>query len=64
MSYTSTASVCVTIRGPLWILMVGDAQAQLSIARCYNHGKGVGQSFEKAFEHHMEAAKAGCVHTL
>ena len=39
--------------------MVGDAQAQLSIARCYNHGKGVEQSFEKAFEHHMEAAKAG-----
>ena len=40
-------------------LLLGDMEAQLSVARCYNHGKGVEQSFEKAFKHHMKAAEAG-----
>ena len=39
--------------------VIGDSSAHLSLAQCYNKGNGVEQSFEKAFEHYLAAAKAG-----
>ena len=31
----------------------------MSLAQCYNHGKGVEQNFEKMFSHHLKAAESG-----
>ena len=44
-------------------LYTGDPLALLSLAHCYTHGKGVEKSFEKAFEHHLEASKSGIMNT-
>lgn len=33
--------------------------AHLSLASCYTHGKGVKQSYEQAFHHHLKASEAG-----
>lgn len=38
---------------------VGDKLGHMSLASCYNHGKGVKQNFEKMFEHHKLAAENG-----
>ena len=37
----------------------GDPLADLSLARCYTKGKGVEQSYEKAFQHHLKASESG-----
>ena len=38
---------------------LGDSLAHMSLASCYNKGKGVEQNFEKSFEHHKLAAENG-----
>ena len=37
----------------------GDPLAHMSLASCYTHGRGVTQSYEKAFHHHLQASKSG-----
>ena len=39
--------------------------AHLSLAQCYTHGKGVKQSYEEAFHHHLVASETGkiCLYT-
>ena len=37
----------------------GDATAELSLAHCYSHGKGVTEDLAKAFEYHASAAEKG-----
>ena len=40
----------------------GDPTAELSLAHCYSHGKGVTQDLTKAFQYHLSAAEKGiCV---
>ena len=43
-------------------LSAGDPIAHLSLASCYTHGRGVTQSYEKAFNHHLQASEAGQNH--
>ena len=41
------------------VFLLGDKFAHLSLARCYNKGVAVEQSFEKSFEHYKAGAEAG-----
>ena len=41
------------------LVSIGDVSAHMSLAQCYNHGKGVEQNFEKMFSHHLKAAESG-----
>ena len=36
--------------------------AHMSLASCYTHGRGVTQSYEKAFQHHLKASESGLNH--
>ena len=43
----------------------GDAQACMSVAHCYNHGKGVSsQDFDKAYIYHKKAADLGMTYNI
>ena len=34
----------------------------MSLATCYTHGRGVTQSYERAFHHHLQASESGLRH--
>lgn len=38
---------------------LGEPNAELSLAHCYSHGKGVSEDLSKAFEYHISAAEKG-----
>ena len=40
-------------------LLSGDPAAHLALAQCYTHGRGLAQSYEKAFEHNKRACELG-----
>ena len=46
----------------VYCLVEGDDSGHIALAQYYNKGKGVEMSFEKAFDHYLQAAKSSvCV---